>query len=93
MIALNQQAVDAGAFAGVITTLVAAIYALTRVSRDIAHGVRLMAEIPERLDRLEEHQTAFGARLDEHLIAEEAAINSLAAEMRVLSERRAEPRS
>lgn len=92
MLALSDKIIDAGSFAAVITAVIGALYALTRVSRDIAHGARLMAEIPERLDRLEEHQTAFGVRLDEHLIAEEAAINGLAAEVRVLSERRAEPR-
>jgi hypothetical protein len=93
MIALSERVIDAGTLAAIVTAIVTAIYSVAKVSRDVTHSVRMIAEIPERFERLERNQDAFAVRLDQHLIDEEAAINGLRAELAITNERRSELRA
>lgn len=99
MIALSEALTDAGLLAAIVSGLVGAGYALARSTRDIAHVVRSVADIPTRIERLENVTTAFDARLSRHLADEEeagermnVALASLARDVATLVERRAEVR-
>lgn len=78
---------DSAVVAGAISVMIGCIFATGKLLKALAH----VAEIPERLDRLDSKVDAFGIRLDEHLIAEEAAIHALTARLELVAERRTTP--
>ena len=80
---------DSAVVAGALSVMIGCIFAAGQLLKALAH----VAEIPERLDRLDAKVDAFGTRLDEHLIAEEAAIHALTAQLALVTERRTTPRS
>lgn len=79
---------DAGIVAGAVTVVIGTVFALAKMLRALAH----LAVIPERIEAVDIKVTAFGTRLDAHLVDEEAAMNGVVAQLAMLTERRSEAR-